>query len=626
MDIVTLGTAAASAAAKKAGETFGERLLSAAGAARRAFVDRAVVSLRLGFEEYLKSSYVRCRYFKTVLNPYEPADLEETYVGLELNDPSTGMVIKDSDLFKNFKNGEYIVVTGLAGSGKSMLMRYLTISSFDSLESGTPLYVELRKINDYESKDLIEFILKECSQKVRGVTKPQFELALRSQLFNLVLAGFDELEYEHRDQLSQQIVDLERDYPGIRVIVSSRPDNDRFRSWSSYKVYKVEEFSKDQARSLIRKTRYNEGVKERFLQALESRLFKSHQTFLASPLLTTIMLLTFEEYAEIPTKMHAFYARAFDTLFQKHDADKDQYVRKLKTILPKEDFKLLLSTFCAMSYLEQKFSFSRDAARRTAKAAITYSKQISESISEVLEDDFVCDLTDAVCMLQPDGLDLVFVHRSFQEYFSAVFIEKSHGTRVYSLLNKFSHRFSDSVVGMSLDMAREKVEAEWVIPNIDYYVQKLSRKNGRRDAGSILSSMLTNAQIHTNGNQVHFSFYDLDAKELGPIETICTIYPNQLGSTILIECLKDLSIEEVQSKILNPNYSKRPGYSNWASLFDNKKDAPTITIDISKKDNWWLNALGLNGCLDVLIEKLQSLKKEIKQREEARQEIMEYFI
>ncbi len=72
------------------------------------------------------------------------------------------------------------------------------------------------------------------------------------------------------------------------------------------------------------------------------------------------MLLTYEEFAEIPHKMHAFYGQAFDTLFQKHDAQKEQYQRKTHTQLTRESFKECFSVFCAMTYLEQRFSFSEE--------------------------------------------------------------------------------------------------------------------------------------------------------------------------------------------------------------------------------------------------------------------------
>lgn len=627
-DLLSLGAAAGAAAATKAAESFGSRLAASASSIKQSIIDRSVVTLKIGFEDYLQSSYIRCRFFKTILNPYEPADLAKAYIPLRLNKPQSVESISDQDLFKRFRSGERIVVTGLAGSGKSMLMRYSTIDSFENYSFGVPLFVELRKINDYDHKDLIDFILNECTPKGMGVTRAQIEMSFREGLFVLILDGFDELEYEFRDQIFDQITDLERDYSALRIIVSSRPDDDRFRAWSSFHVYSVGDFTEEQTIALVETTKYNSGVKERFLKALSTKLFKSHSGFLKSPLLTTIMLLTFEEYAEIPSKMHSFYSRAFDTLFQKHDADKDQFVRKIRTGLAKEDFKLVFSAFCAMSYLEQRFSFTTEQANKTANDALTYGTQVSQEVGGVTAKNFICDLTDAVCMLQPDGLDLTFVHRSFQEYFAAVFIEKTHGNRVKQMLDRFAVRFNDSVIAMALDMAREKVEADWVLPNVQHYCNLYKRKNGKRDIGVALSNLLPNISISRDEQFVHFSFHDINDKALGPLESICKVYPDILGPTFLIKSVRRLTVEEAKNKIISPENESKGSYSIWKNAIEKSNNDGSVgrSIKISKKDNWWLDLLGFNETFDELSANLNLIAEQIKNNEKERQDIMSNFV
>lgn len=222
-------------------------------------------------------------------------------------------------------------------------------------------------------------------------------------------------------------------------------------------------------------------MKGRFLEALENKLFGTHQSFLQSLLLTIIMLLTFEEYGEIPNKMHAFYARAFDTLFQNHDADKDQFVRKIRSGLSRDEFKLVLAGFCAFSYADETFTFTRSKFDHYIDSAIKYSKFVNPSMI-IRSPDFIADLRDAVCLIQEDGLNFVFVHRSFQEYFTAVFVNKLQSDKIKSIIDKLAGRFSDNVVPMALDMAREKIEVEWVLPTIRRYIEVFAP----RGAGEIV--------------------------------------------------------------------------------------------------------------------------------------------
>jgi hypothetical protein len=41
-----------------------------------------------------------------------------------------------------------------------------------------------------------------------------------------------------------------------------------------------------------------------------------------------MMLMTFDEFAEITSKMHIFYDQAFNVLYNKHDATKTSFRRK----------------------------------------------------------------------------------------------------------------------------------------------------------------------------------------------------------------------------------------------------------------------------------------------------------
>lgn len=70
-------------------------------------------------------------------------------------------------------------------------------------------------------------------------------------------------------------------------------------------------------------------------------------------------------------------------------------------------------------------------------------------------------------MLQRDGIYTVFVHRSFQEYFCAVFLASYHGPQLRPMLDRFALRSRDVVIPMLFEMARDKLDREWSIPHID---------------------------------------------------------------------------------------------------------------------------------------------------------------
>jgi polynucleotide 5'-kinase involved in rRNA processing len=90
------------------------------------------------FEEYIKLSVEKYKYTKTILNKYEPVLVEDFYVDhdLELNNK-----IIDTRSVKNLiEISNDLIITGIAGSGKSTLMKYLFLDSIKN-EIGIPIFV-----------------------------------------------------------------------------------------------------------------------------------------------------------------------------------------------------------------------------------------------------------------------------------------------------------------------------------------------------------------------------------------------------------------------------------------------------------------------------------------------------
>lgn len=110
-----------------------------------------------------------------------------------------------------------------------------------------------------------------------------------------------------------------------------------------------------------------------------------------------MMILTYTEFEEIPSKMHIFYARAFDVLFTRHDRTKTFFSRKFYTELAEDDFKRLFSTFCLFSYLESAYSFDRETALKFLEMAFKFEG------SAISPGDFLSDLHESISILVKDG-------------------------------------------------------------------------------------------------------------------------------------------------------------------------------------------------------------------------------
>jgi hypothetical protein len=120
------------------------------------------------------------------------------------------------------------------------------------------------------------------------------------------------------------------------------------------------------------------------------------------------------------------------------------------------------------SYFREKFQFSESEILDYIRNAARF-----ENV-ELKEADYLKDLLESICILQRDGLFVSFTHRSFQEYFAAVFISRSPSISIGELLDNFCERPADNVIQMAFDMNRPLIEREWVLGKISLVEERIA--------------------------------------------------------------------------------------------------------------------------------------------------------
>jgi NACHT domain len=619
-------------------EGTGTALLAHAGNVAKSVIDRLVADFGIGFNDFLTTSYNKSHIVKTLLSQDRPLSLLSAYVHLHLECRDQKHV--DDELIGKLTTYRHVVITGLAGCGKSMFMKYLTVSRFEKSDGIIPLFIELRQINTLTSKDLLSFIFFSSASANKRVTREQFDLALKAGAFMLILDGFDEVEHAHRNEIAKQILELAIKYPELPVVVSSRPDP-QFGSWNPFFVFKVRELSKKQVLELIERIDYDKDLKMRFAKEIDRSLYSSHGSFLSSPLLASIMLLTYEQFAEIPNKMHIFYEQAFETLFRRHDAQKAQYIRKTYSGLAIDDFKRFFAAFCAMTYLTESFSFSDQSLSRAVKKALDFTL-IKAKPAEV-----VADLRECVCMLQRDGLHTVFVHRSFQEYFSAVFLATYHGARFGEVIEKFLQRDNDNVLPMIFDMAREKIEQEWALPRIDGLLNIFRDETNRsRVFTALVSEVELDIRIHAKGSVKVGAPMGDTGENFNPCALLFKLYPHiskvQLFPFVVREGIEQHARQALMRAGATNKWTREELLKQLGVQTDKSEDNPDETKKNSRKkisaanmsDRWihidmspeFYDRLAIEDVIVRIANVLENIRKEIQFRMDHQQDIIDLLV
>lgn len=427
------------------------------------------ISLRSSSEvirDYLEATITRCSHVRTLLYREMGADLGRLYVSTLFS--RNEQEVSEDELFAHVANSHRVIVSGTAGSGKSMFMKHVALHGIRSECGKIPIMVEMRNINHSQSS-----ILQHIRDDVLGAHMPDLndeilDALLRSGLFRLVLDGLDETHFERRSVYRQELDYICRRYSSLEIILSTRPEEETL-ALPSFTVYRVLPLPQETAKELISRIEYDPIVKTGFISNFK-KIYTTHFEMASNPLLLTMLLLTYDQVGEIPSRMHVFYNQAFETLVLKHDRLKAHYVRPTYSTLDLESIKKVYSLFCTASFAENEISFTEERCLALVGDSLSYYNIGSEAPA------ILNDLIFSYSMLKRDGLFITFVHRSFQEYFCAVFVSKmpveEFGITFDALLQRAS---TDACVSMLCDMVPDLILAHWGKPLLETTAARLEQ-------------------------------------------------------------------------------------------------------------------------------------------------------
>ncbi|SFW61216.1 NACHT domain-containing protein [Cellulophaga fucicola] len=375
--------------------------------------------------EYQASEFKRNYFTKTLLHRSEPIKLTEFYQPLHIAQqkdirkiPSKIKKIPTEDVSKLFKKSNYITLIGNAGSGKSTIVKYLFINA---VQSGykIPIKIELRYLNEYKHS-FTDYIYNEIFLFHKlGFTSQIIDRLLGAESFVFFFDGYDEISSSKKEKITQEIDQFVSRFPKNAYLITSRPytNIDTLPLFSNYTVCDLDE---KEIPAFVKKQISNseEELAEKIIKAISQIDNRSYRTFLSNPLLLSMFILTFQSYSEIPKKRSDFYKQVFDTLYSVHDSvSKLSYVREKISGLPKDGFEDILRLFSFISFFEEKFIFQVKYLEQKLNIIKEKKKNLKFDNENLIE-----DLQVAIGILNKEGLDYTFPHRSLQEYFSANYI------------------------------------------------------------------------------------------------------------------------------------------------------------------------------------------------------------
>jgi hypothetical protein len=353
------------------------------------------------------------------------------------------------------------------------------------------------------------------------------------------------------------------------------------------------------------------------------------------------MLVTLEQFAEVPAKIHLFYEYAFEALFGRHDVTKGGFQRKRHTALALDDFKRLFSYFCMFTYMRDMYAFSSDKVLEVLQQSIDAS-QIE--VDKVL---FRNDLTESTCMLVVDGLDLTFSHRSFQEYFSAYFLSRvkvdEFGRALPQLIKKSTF---DNVLKMVSEMNKEKFEETWTLPALNRLCESVKDINAKTDVVKFTLALLkkTNAYLdiamvfdsRSSDDHMRFIFdfkpdEKMKSKSVSQSMLRLAVYRTYglfeiIGSEMRAVPLRDEQLfKEIEDgKLLKGDPRAEIIMEEWARV---KEKGPIMSkrIEVTNEDSKWMIGSYMSVFCDIESRVLERFRDDVRRRVDERRRGLSLF-
>jgi len=402
---------------------------------------------------------------RTLLYKDFPRNFHDFYVVNDIEHNKSDIKNITAHDLRNISN--QIIIRGAGGLGKSMMMRHLLLNSIAEYKNfhHIPIFIPIKDYRDDLS--LIDFVFAQVELYNKNFIEEVFAELLENGRYMLLFDGLDEIIGDTALRFQRELEAFTIKYPNNMYVLSSRPLRS-LASFSNFTDVKISPFTHGQAIALVDKLDYRPDepkIKKIFRDLLEKSLYSTHKPFVENPLLLTILLMTFENFAHIPTKMHLFYEKAFITLSEAHDATKVGYKRYFKTGLMPKTIGKYFAEFCFLSYCKSKSEF-------TSSEFESFFNDMKTKNTDTPADAFAADLCDNLCLMYHEGSRYHFIHRSFQEYFSALFLSQQSDKMLVKVANFFEKRRSESeqVLRMLYDMVPEKVEASIFVPFLENLV------------------------------------------------------------------------------------------------------------------------------------------------------------
>jgi hypothetical protein len=321
-----------------------------------------------------------------------------------------------------------LFVLGKPGAGKTTFLKYIAIKAAEQTIDKVPVFVSLKEWADSD-KELMQFIAERFDICDFPDAQPFVEGLLKSGSAIVLFDGLDEVNQEsgQRDRQTRAINRFVEKYDRAQCLITCRLAASDY-SFKPFTYIEIADFTERQIQTFVGNWfRNNEGARDeetckRFLTEFNKEDNKGLRDLARTPLLLTLLCLTFDETLTFPQRRVEIYKEALDALLKKWDSSRrikrDEVYRKL-SLGHKEN---MLARIAAETFEKNQYFIPQVELERLITG---FLKNVPpHEADETTDGETILKAIEAQHGIFVERAHKIysFSHLTFQEYFTAKYI------------------------------------------------------------------------------------------------------------------------------------------------------------------------------------------------------------
>jgi len=197
-------------------------------------------------------------------------------------------------------------------------------------------------------------------------------------------------------------------------IITTRPNT--CIEWStSFNVFTLDDLRGREHKTVINKLAGSHSYARTLIKAISANEDEV-LPLLSTPLLITLLIISYKSYQTLPENLSDFYDSIFSVLLRRHDGTKPGFIRTRRCKINDNQYREIFDTLCFQANKLNRPFFDYRVMYSLIKKSIQRMNLREDAES------YLRDIMDVTCLLLNEGNEYRFIHKSVQEYYAASFI------------------------------------------------------------------------------------------------------------------------------------------------------------------------------------------------------------